>query len=166
VTLTVEIEGPWSSSEAGIPRPILQIATPPSVTLAGKVLQTRQELARNEFLQAPFERLVEPGTTTVELTVTREPADDERIALNVITYLAAGDDAWFVRRRVELPVRAGATAQSSDRAEASGWGAGPGLQIGDAAPDFELPRADGSTVRLSDLVARGNVVVTTYRAFW
>jgi peroxiredoxin len=40
------------------------------------------------------------------------------------------------------------------------------LKVGDRAPDFELPGATGKTVKLSDLLARGPVVVTWYRGGW
>ena len=40
------------------------------------------------------------------------------------------------------------------------------LKVGDKAPDFELPGATGKTVKLSDLLARGPVVVTWYRGGW
>ena len=43
------------------------------------------------------------------------------------------------------------------------------LAVGEMAPDFELPRADGSLVRLSALPEEHGarfVIVSTYRAFW
>ena len=40
------------------------------------------------------------------------------------------------------------------------------LKVGDRAPDFELPDANGKTVKLSELIARGPVVVTWYRGGW
>ncbi len=40
------------------------------------------------------------------------------------------------------------------------------LKVGDRAPDFELPDARGKKVKLSDLIARGPVVVTWYRGGW
>ncbi len=44
--------------------------------------------------------------------------------------------------------------------------AGRALGVGDSAPDFALPNADGTTTRLSDLTARGPVVLTFYRGAW
>ncbi len=38
------------------------------------------------------------------------------------------------------------------------------LKVGDQAPDFAIPDADGHTVRLSDLLADGPVVVAFYPA--
>ena len=40
------------------------------------------------------------------------------------------------------------------------------LGVGDRAPDFALPDATGETVRLSDLLLDGPVVVTFYRGAW
>ncbi len=48
------------------------------------------------------------------------------------------------------------------------WGhrrnAQPGIQVGDVAPDFNLPGLDRSTVRLADY--RGQVVVVNFWATW
>ena len=40
------------------------------------------------------------------------------------------------------------------------------LKVGDRAPDFDLPNAAGKKVKLSELTARGPVVVTWYRGGW
>lgn len=40
------------------------------------------------------------------------------------------------------------------------------LQVGDQAPDFSLPSSLGGTVRLSDLLRRGPVVLAFYRGHW
>ena len=40
------------------------------------------------------------------------------------------------------------------------------LKVGDQAPDFELPNATGKTVRLSQLLAQGPVVINFYRGEW
>ncbi|WP_291966004.1 peroxiredoxin-like family protein [Maribacter sp.] len=40
------------------------------------------------------------------------------------------------------------------------------VKIGQKAPDFELPNAVGETISLSDLRAKGAVVVTFYRGDW
>ena len=44
--------------------------------------------------------------------------------------------------------------------------AGPvsALQVGDKAPDFALPGPDGKPVKLSDLTAKGPVVLYTFVA--
>lgn len=43
---------------------------------------------------------------------------------------------------------------------------GKALNIGDTAPDFALPGADGVYTHLSDLLADGPVVLTWYRGGW
>jgi peroxiredoxin len=40
------------------------------------------------------------------------------------------------------------------------------LSVGDRFPDFELPAADATIVRLDDYVARGPVVISFYRGGW
>ncbi len=40
------------------------------------------------------------------------------------------------------------------------------LKVGDKAPDFELPDAVGKTVKLSNLLADGPVILTWYRGVW
>ena len=40
------------------------------------------------------------------------------------------------------------------------------LSVGDRAPDFTLPAVDGTDVQLSELLARGPVVLTFYRGAW
>ncbi len=68
------------------------------------------------------------------------------------------------------PDRAGAPApdttaagRAATSAEAA---AGTALAVGDTAPDFALPDAMGRETRLSDLLARGPVVLTFYRGSW
>ena len=39
-------------------------------------------------------------------------------------------------------------------------------RVGQKAPDFTLPNADGQPVHLADLVARGPVVLSYYRGRW
>jgi len=41
-----------------------------------------------------------------------------------------------------------------------------GLRIGERAPDFALPNQRGETVRLSDRLSRGPVVLDFYRGVW
>ena len=41
-----------------------------------------------------------------------------------------------------------------------------GLRIGDRAPDFALPNQRGETVRLSERLSRGPVVLNFYRGVW
>jgi len=178
VRLDVLVPDEWSTSEGGIPKPLLQIDVPGSVALEGRVLDTQRALSRNEFLEQPYERQISPGPNMISFTLTGEPKPEDAIGLNVIAYVnAEGKPPRFYRRRVEVPVKAGASAESGERSNVSNWGpvaawstdertAGHGVQIGEQAPDFTLPRADGSTVTLSDYRGDKNVIVTTYRAFW
>jgi hypothetical protein len=41
-----------------------------------------------------------------------------------------------------------------------------GLRIGECAPDFALPNQRGETVRLSERLSRGPVVLNFYRGVW
>ena len=41
-----------------------------------------------------------------------------------------------------------------------------GLRIGEHAPDFTLPNQRGETVRLSERLTRGPVVLSFYRGVW
>lgn len=165
VQIHMDLADAWTAGDAGLPGFVIQLATPDGVTPAGNVLTDQRELAKNEYLQAPYERLVEGTDADIEFNVDGEPAGP--VAINVIAFLTRDQEVTFVRRRIELPVEAGATGQTADPATRSDWGTdAAGLQIGDKAPDFTLPRADGSTVTLSDELAQSNVIVTTYRAFW
>jgi peroxiredoxin len=51
-------------------------------------------------------------------------------------------------------------------AEIKASGVAPGLSVGDHAPDFTLLDALGTPVTLSELLARGPVVLTFYRGEW
>jgi peroxiredoxin len=58
-----------------------------------------------------------------------------------------------------------ALGRSYDELEASGIRDGA-LRDGERAPDFELPNGWGEPVRLSNLLARGPVVLTFFRGRW
>lgn len=60
------------------------------------------------------------------------------------------------------PVKTVAVAPA-DSAEAA---VNRALTVGEVAPDFVLPAASGGDVRLSDLTARGPVVLAFYRGAW
>lgn len=178
VRLDILVPDEWSTSEGGIPKPLLQIDVPESVTLEGRVLDTHRAQSRNEFMEQPFERQISPGSSMISFTLTSDPAPNDVIGLNVIAYVnEGGKPPRFYRRRVEVPVKPGASAESSEPSNVSEWGpvsawdtdertAGHGVQIGEQAPDFTLPRADASTVTLSDYRGDKNIIVTTYRAYW
>jgi hypothetical protein len=40
------------------------------------------------------------------------------------------------------------------------------LKVGDKAPDFGLPNADGKLVSLADYTSRSPVVLVFYRGYW
>jgi hypothetical protein len=166
IDLEVRLDDGWTASEAGLPKMFLQIDAPASVKLVGNELQGR-ELMRNGFVKEPWERLIDPGPATVRFRLDSAPKAGDRIGLNVVACLKADgrDGAWFVRRRVHLPLRPGAVAVPA-APTSSTWGDGSTVQIGEPAADFELPRADGSKVALSAFRGRTNVILTTYRAHW
>jgi len=162
----VEIAEGVSTSEAGVPAPILQIKVPKSVKLLGKELTTYKELSKNEFLEEPYERLLKELPATVKFKVVRRPKSKDHFSMNVLAYLAGGSKgSGFFRRRLELAVSPGATATMADPTETD-WGKTKTLQIGDKAKKFRLTGADGETVSLKDFKGKKNVIVTTYRAFW
>ena len=157
----------WSASEAGMPHPILQILVPESAKLEGEALRSQKELSGNEFLRAPYERLIDEQPTRVEFRLTKEPESGESFEFNVLAYVSRSDedDSWFVRRRLALPLAPGAESKEAS-SDPSDWGKTKLLQLGDKAASFILPRADGSKVKLRDYRGKKNVVVTTYRAHW
>ncbi len=167
IVLEVLFKEGWNGSGAGVPAPILQIDVPPSARLTGRVLKSHRELARNDFLQEPFEQLLKGSSTRVGFRLPGESAPGEAFGLSVLVYLSRDgtDDAWFVRRRLELPVTPGSTARSVSAAT-SDWGEGDLLQIGDQAAPFSLPKADGTKLALSEYLGKKNIIVTTYRAHW
>ena len=156
-----------SSDGAGIPAPILQIDVPRGVTLSGKVLKKHRELAQNEFLEAPFERLLKESPVRIEFKLRKELTADDRIGLNILAYVGSSEsgEASFVRRRLELEVAPNAEAKSAETTN-SNWGTGKRLHIGDKAAAFSLPQADGQKVALKDYLGKKNIIVTTYRAHW
>lgn len=56
-------------------------------------------------------------------------------------------------------------ATATDALDASGI-ANQALTVGDVAPDFELPDATGKSIRLSELLKQGAVVINFYRGEW
>jgi len=155
-----------SASGAGIPLPLIQLQVPASVKLVGKELTSLKELSKNEFLHAPYERVMRGHEDRIKFTVTAAARPGDAIAINVMAYVSdeSANDAWFIRRRLNVPLSPGAESHEAD-ANDSTWGADQTLKIGDAADDFALPQGDGATVSLKDF--RGKFVVAcTYRAHW
>ena len=169
--LTVDLTFPDGvlATGAGTPSPILQLGVPACVQLTGKDLWTAQDLARNNHLRAPFERLIESGSSKVEFVLASEPGPDDRIAVNVVGYLAdaARTRESFVRKRVEVALLPGASGEAVEGV--SDWGPDEYLlQIGDRLPDVELwdsPDPE-QLVSLSSVTAERWSVVATYRAHW
>jgi len=64
----------------------------------------------------------------------------------------SGDDVAVMEKATQELVRSGI----AERAR----------KIGDQAPGFSLPNSNGEMVQLSDLLARGPVVITFYRGEW
>ena len=167
IVVDIAFKEGFSGSAGGIPGAILQIDVPPSARLTGRVLKTRKEQSRNEYLQEPFERLIKETPAYVEFTLRRPPAKKERFGISVLAYVGTdgGEDAWFVRRRSALPLLPNAKGEVVAPTD-SQWGEEDVLQIGDKAEAFTLPTADGLTVSLDQYVGKKNVIVTTYRAYW
>ncbi len=168
IILEVHSSPGWSASGAGVPAPLLQLDVPAAARLEGAVLTGPKELAGNEFLMAPFERQLKQHSTRIPFELLAPPPPMEGFGLNVMAYVStpSGDDGFFIRRRLELPLAPGATAVEVDPNN-SEWGPDRQLlQIGDVATDFNLPRADGSSVALNTFRGHKNVLVTTYRAHW
>lgn len=167
IVIDLSAKDGYSASDAGIPAPLLQIDVPSCVVLKGKVLKGHRELARNEFLQEPFERMLKELPARIGFELKKKPGPDDAFGLNILAYVAAtsGDDAFFVRRRLNLKVAGGAKAEVSESG-ASTWGEENLLQLGDEAAPFKLPQADGKKVDLADYLGKTPVIVTTYRAHW
>jgi hypothetical protein len=166
IELNMDVPEGLSTSEAGIPYPLIQIDVPKSAKLEGKVLKKHQELARNEFLQAPYERIVEAWPARIRFQLIRAPKEDEAFEINVVAYVTSADGkVSFVRERIRLPLASGATSEPAD-ATTSQWGEDRHLQIGDKAKDFTLPTGEKEKVSLKSYRGSKNVIVTTYRAHW
>ena len=168
IVLRVSTQQGWSASKSGVPAPVLQLDVPASVQLVGKVLTAHKELRKNEFLQAPFERLLKNPEERIKFKLVSKPEADERIALNVLAYVSEdpATNVYLIRRRLVLPLTPHAVATESD-ASKSDWGPDQELlQIGQPAADFNLPKAYDPPLSLGQYLGAKKVVVTTYRAFW
>ena len=133
-----------SSGGAGIPAPILQIDAPRAIQLDGKVLRGRRELSQNEFLQAPYERLLKDSPARVSFKLRKDPGSDDSIGLNILAYIGSEEsgETKFVRRRLELQIAPGASASDAEPT-ISKWGKNKFLKIGDKSAGFKLPTAGG-----------------------
>lgn len=163
----VAVKPGWSIEKAGVSNAIIQVDVPSCVKLLGERAKTKKQLARAGFIRSPEERLADGPTTEFEFEPTAPCHDDEPFEINILAYVSPpdGSDAWFVRRRIALPIKRGATSHEVD-ASKSDWGIGKELQIGDKAPLMKLPRADGTMIDLARDLGKRNIVITTYRAYW
>ncbi len=168
IVLKVEIKEGWSAATAGVPAPLVQIDAPPSVELSGKVLTSQRELRKNEYLQAPFERLLKNEEEHIGFSLVKTPGAGEQIGLNIMAYVSQDPtvDSFFIRRRFALDVKPRAQAVGV-AAVKSDWGIDTHLlQIGDPAEDFSLPKAFDPPIGLGNYLGQKNIIVTTYRAHW
>lgn len=156
------------ASESGSPAPFLQLDVPKGVKLLERELKSHKELSDNEFLQLPYERLLEGTEVSIPFTVSADLAPDASIGLNILAYVDATKDkpGYFFRRRLELPLKPGAEALPG-KAGKSDWGTDEKLlQIGQKAAPFLLPNAKGELVSSESFIGKQNLIVSTYRAHW
>jgi hypothetical protein len=66
----------------------------------------------------------------------------------------------------KFPAEIAVTMQQATEQLAEDYAPRKVLQVGDKAPDFELPDALGKPVRLSDRLRQGAVILTFYRGGW
>lgn len=74
--------------------------------------------------------------------------------------------SFYDSRQAEMPDHIREIMSRASRELAESGQAAQALTVGDTAPDFTLPAADGGTVRLSTLLESGPVVLTFYRGAW
>jgi len=165
-TVSIELDG-LSALGGSAPTTLLQLDVPPSVQLEGRVIDDPRQLQRNEFVEEPYERQFDPAGGEVAFRLTGTPAPGERLGVSVLLFLEDEDGGrTFVRRRVDLPLTGGTSRTTSSPATDSGWGRNRTLEIGQRATAHDLPRADGTTLELDELLGQRPIVITTYRAFW
>jgi hypothetical protein len=167
IVVSVSLPGGIGADKAGVPAPLLQLDVPDSIELSGKHIITYNQLARNDFLQMPYEQLLDSPTKSIGFKLLKKPGAGDTINLNVIAYVSdsSGSNMRFVRKRLSLPIKPGAIATPVDAAS-SQWGTEDLLQIGMEAPDFRLPKLTRGDATLSQFRGKKNVLITTYRAHW
>lgn len=167
LVVKIDVKDGWSMSKAGIPNAIVQVDVPKSAVMIGERASTKKELSKAGFIRHPEERFADGNKTTFEFKLMSPPDANDRFAVNILAYVSPpdGSDAWFVRRRIALPVADGAKSVNV-AATRSDWGVGDELQLGDKAPLLKLPRADGTLIDLGQHLGKRNILITTYRAFW
>lgn len=165
--ISLKLDIPKDTGDSGVPNPLLQLEVPDCVKLNGKHLTTYKELARNEFLQKPYEQVLKRPTNKIRFKLLKEPNTGDAINLNIIAYVSDsnGENMQFIRTRLTLPIAPGAVSTPAD-APSSQWGTQDLIQIGDEAPDFKLPSLTTGSTTLSKYRGKKNVIITTYRAHW
>ena len=169
----INVEFPWSSAfrSEGERRPLLLIDSPDCIRLEGAapdVLVTPDDY-QSSYLHFPHGRRMLSKTVSVAFELVAEPAPEDTIGINVVGYLGqvgtdSRQDSSFVRRRLELPLTAGArVASDGSTAQRSSWGEDRTLQIGDRFPEAALVDNTGAPVQLSEWLGKRDVLVTLYR---
>ena len=163
----IDVKPGWSIAKAGVANAIIQVDAPSCVTLVGERAKTKKQLAKAGFIRRPEERLAEGRSTEFDFKQLSPCDGNDEITINILAYLSppGGADAWFIRRRIALPVETGAKSHAVD-ATRSDWGVGDELQLGNKASLMKLPKADGTLVDLARDLGKKNIVITTYRAYW
>jgi peroxiredoxin len=80
--------------------------------------------------------------------------------------LKAALDAFRAEFLAKFPAEIAVMMQQATEQFAQDYATRNVLQVGDKAPDFELPNALGKLVRLSDRLDQGPVILTFYRGGW
>jgi hypothetical protein len=148
------------------PAALLQLDPPPALAPVGKRPANLGEHLQMLFLDAPEERLLEIGTSSILFDTLSRPGSEGALEFNVVLYaIPPGSEgpaaARLLRRRYRLSP---ASAElESIASQPSSWGTGGFLQLGQQAASFELPTPYGD-FRLSDALGKGFTVVTTHRS--
>ena len=169
MTLVVEVESSQPIGEQ-TRHPLLQLDLPVGVTPVESMLEPDSLEGVFDHLDFhagfPWGRVMRAPRVEIPLRVEGETA--RGIGVNVTTYLdgETPDDATFVRRRLQLDVRAGAVAREVEPTVTT-WGPGGLVHVGDPAKDFDLPAGDGERLVLSEELAEGRpIFLLTYRSDW
>ncbi len=164
--IVVSVAAPegWTVMRTGGPPPIVQIKPPACAELFGKVLKDPAERSYKGYLYEPFERAISAGDSTIRFKLLTPPGDGDRFEMNVIGYAAPRDGGaiQFFRRRLVLPLAAGATATAADPAISS-WSDEPILNIGDKLPAATLPIWGQGRKSLAEVHTGDWLVICTYR---
>ena len=162
-------QGPGKEDQGGPRAPFLLLDTPSSVLLLGGVPETLKSADDFQalFARYPYGRPLMEPENRIALRIERDLNAEQHMHLNLVVWLDGEkeEDATFIRSRYRLKLEDGAIAEEVAATDSS-WGMHPHLNIGDKAPDFDLPSMGEENLRLSDYRGKSNVVLVTYRAFW